>query len=140
MKVIFLCRRNRFRSQIAEAIFNHLAKDGSFAISAGMDTLPEEHGVFFGEYKNDKVKNTIQAMKDYGIDISQKYAKVVNPEMLANVDKVIFLTDDKENIPEWLSKYTHEHWEIKNFPGAPTLEKSKETIETLKNRISKLFI
>jgi len=62
MKVVFICRRNRFRSQIAEGLLNHLVKDSSYAISAGIDTLPEERGVLFCEYKNDKVKNTLEAM------------------------------------------------------------------------------
>ncbi|MEI8378427.1 MAG: low molecular weight phosphatase family protein [bacterium] len=136
MKIVFLCRRNRFRSQIAEAIFNHFVKDGSFAISAGLDTLPEELGVVFSEYKNGKVKNTIEAMKNHGIDISKKYAKKVTPEMLVDVDKIIFLTDNKEKIPEWFDKYQYEHWQIENFPGAPTLEKSEEVIQILKDKIN----
>lgn len=138
MKVIFICRRNRFRSQIAEGIFNYLAKDGSHAVSCGIDTLSEEHGVFFGEYKNGKVKNTIKAMKNHGIDISKKYAKKITPEMLADVNKIIFLTD-KEKIPEWLNKYPYEHWAIGDFPGAPTLEKSEETIQILQNKIKNIL-
>jgi protein-tyrosine-phosphatase len=139
MKIVFLCRRNRFRSQIAESIFNHFVKDDSYAISAGLDTLPEELGVFFGEYKNGKVKNTIEAMKNHGIDISKKYAKKVTPEMLENVDKIIVLTDNKEKIPEWFNKFSYENWEIENFPGAPTLEKSEETIKILGDRINNLI-
>lgn len=135
MKVVFICRRNRFRSQIAEDIFNHLAKDDSIAISAGMDTLPEEHGMLFYEYKNDKVKNTMEAMKNHGMDISRKYAKPVTREMLAGADKIIFLTDNKEKIPEWLLGYPHENWEVENFPGAPTLEKSEEVITMLEDKI-----
>ncbi len=138
MKVIFICRRNRFRSQIAEGIFNYLVKDGSRAISAGIDTLPEEHSVLFGEYKNEKVKNTIEAMKNYGIDISRKHAKPVTPEMLVDADKVIFVTE-KEEIPEWFNKYSYEHWEVKNFPGSPTLEKSEETIKILEDKIRNLL-
>ncbi len=139
MKIVFICRRNRFRSQIAEGIFNHLAKDGSYAVSGGMDTLPEEYGVFFSEYKNEKVKNTVEAMKSHGIDISKKYAKKIIPEMLAGVDKIIFLIDDKEKIPEWLNKYSYDHWKIENFPGAPTLEKSEEIIQTLKDKIRSML-
>ncbi|MDO8659546.1 MAG: low molecular weight phosphatase family protein [Candidatus Parcubacteria bacterium] len=139
MKVIFICRRNRFRSQIAEGIFNHLIKDDSSAISAGVDTLPEEHGVLFGEYKNEKVKNTIEAMKNHGIDISKKYAKRITPEMLENVDKIILLTDNGEEIIDLLLEYPYEHWKIENFPGSPTLEKSEETIQILENKIRSML-
>lgn len=138
MKVAFLCRRNRFRSQIAEAIFNNLTKDGSFAISAGIDTLPEEHGLLFCEYKNDKVKNTLVAMKNHGMDISKKYAKPVTPEILADVDKIIFLTDDNEKIPKRLREYPYEHWKVENFPGYPTLQKAEEVIQILKDKIQKI--
>ena len=139
MKVVFICRRNRFRSQIAEAVFNDFAKDGSYAISAGIDTLPEERGVLFCEYKNDKVKNTIDAMKNHEIDISRKYVKKIIPEMLVGVDKIIVLIDKNEKISEWLEKYPHENWEIENFPGAPTLEKSEETFQALKSKIQDTF-
>ena len=138
MKVVFICRRNRFRSQIAEGLLNHLVKDSSYAISAGIDTLPEERGVLFCEYKNDKVKNTLEAMKNHGIDIFQKYAKKITPEMLADADKIIFLTDNEEKIPDWLLKYPYEHWRTENFPGAPTLEKSEEVIQVLKNKIKNI--
>ncbi len=139
MKVIFLCRRNRFRSQIAEAVFNHLAKDGSSAVSAGMNILPEEHEVLFCEYKNDKVKNTLVAMKNHGMDISKKYAKPVTSEMLVNIDKIVFLTDGNERIPEWLLGYPHEHWKIENFPGYPTLRKAEEVFQILQDKIKESF-
>ncbi|MBI3306094.1 low molecular weight phosphatase family protein [Candidatus Nomurabacteria bacterium] len=139
MKVVFICRRNRFRSQIAEGLFNHLAKDGSSATSAGVDTLPEENNVLFCEYKNNKVKNTVEAMKNNGIDISKKYAKEITPRILEGTDKIIFLTDDKEKIPDWLYEYPYEHWKIDNFPGAPTLAKSEEVIHMLEGKIKNML-
>ena len=40
----------------------------------------------------------------------KKYAKPVTPEILADVDKIIFLTDDNEKIPKRLREYPYEHW------------------------------
>lgn len=131
-KIVFICRRNRFRSQIAEGLYNHLAKDGSHADSCGTSVLPEEEGLLFGSYE--RVANTVGAMKQHGIDISQSYSKQATPDRVKDADEIIILTD-KKDVPEWLLEYPHTFWETKDYPGKPTLEESEETIQLLKEKI-----
>lgn len=59
IKVLFLCNQNNFKSQMAEAIMNEYESDLFEAHSAGL-----EPG------KLDKM--AVRAMKDIGIDMSQK--------------------------------------------------------------------
>ncbi len=58
-KVLFVCIHNSARSQMAEALLNHLAGDRFIAESAGLE--PGELNPF-----------AVDAMKDIGIDISRK--------------------------------------------------------------------
>jgi len=135
-KVVFICRRNRFRSQIAEGLYNSLAKNGSVGVSCGSLTLPEERDILFKNFE--RVNNTILAMKNHGIDISKNYVKQLTPEILKDAGKIIILTD-KKDIPDWVNEYPHEYWEAIDYPGKPTLEESEETIQTLEQQIKKLL-
>lgn len=134
--VVFICRRNRFRSQIAEGIYNHLIKDGSCAASFGAKVLPEEEGILFGEFP--RVSNTVEAMKSHGVDITKAYSKKLTPESLENADKIIVLTS-KKDLPEWINNYSYEYWETIDYPGKPTFEQSEETIKVLEYKIIKSF-
>ena len=58
-KVLFVCIHNSARSQMAEALLNHLAGDRFIAESAGLE--PGKLNPL-----------AVEAMKDMGIDISQK--------------------------------------------------------------------
>ena len=64
IRVLFVCRHNAARSQMAEALLNHLAGDRFQAESAGLE--PGELNPF-----------AVKAMAQMGIDISQKQTKSV---------------------------------------------------------------
>lgn len=76
-KVLFICTHNSGRSQMAEAIFNKLAKGRARAISAG--TEPDE-----------KINPTVaRAMRESGFSLSRKVPKKLTPEMFKGVEQVI---------------------------------------------------
>jgi arsenate reductase len=62
-KVLFLCTQNSARSQMAEGFLRHLAGDRFEAYSAGIDPTDEIHPC------------AVEAMREVGIDISDKYPK-----------------------------------------------------------------
>jgi arsenate reductase (thioredoxin) len=75
--VVFVCVHNAGRSQMAEALFNHMAAGKALAISAG--TQP-----------GDKVHpEVVEAMKEIGIDISANKPKMLTLEMIEKADKMI---------------------------------------------------
>jgi len=132
-KVVFICKRNRFRSQIAKALCNKFLGDCWFAESYGFLVRPEDEINSFSQ--NPKVSETIIGLKEIDINISEEYSKQLKPEYLNDVDKIIVVTEE-EDIPDWFKKYPYEHWkEIKNFPGSPTLEKTRETIALIRKRL-----
>jgi len=94
-KVLFACAENKKRSQMAEAIFNHFAKN---AVAKSAGTMPAQE-------VDPKVK---EALAEIGIAISDDIApKKVNNEMLANANLIISFgclvaaLFPKEKFEEW---------------------------------------
>ena len=135
-KVIFICRRNRMRSQMAEAIYNNLIGENGIAESYGIDTLSEEIGREFSNFP--KVINTVNVMKEHGIDLSKKFVKQLKPDNIKDFSKIIVVTK-KEDVPEWLKEYPLEFWDVYDPPGVPTVEQTEEIYKILENNIKKLL-
>lgn len=93
MKILFVCKANVGRSQMAEAFFNKLSKKNT-AISAGthVESDPDEHKEGF--------QKVFSAMKEKNIDMPEVYRKQMTKEMFDSADKVVVITE-KENLPEY---------------------------------------
>ena len=70
MKVLFLCRQNAGRSQMAQAFFERVAP-GHTALSGGSSPAAAVHPI------------VIDAMREIGFDLSGRVPKKVDPDMLA---------------------------------------------------------
>lgn len=79
--VLFICRNNSVRSQMAEAILNSVCYKTHIAFSGGTD------------HKNIH-ENTIKVLKEIKIDISNKKSKNVEIYKNMTFDHVITLCDD----------------------------------------------
>jgi arsenate reductase len=95
-RVLFVCGENACRSQMAEALYNSLAR-GSSAESAG--TFP-----------SGKVNPmAIEAMKEVGLDLSGSIPKKLDPSRLDEFDRIISFGciakaafPAKDRLEEWL--------------------------------------
>ena len=112
-KLVFVCRGNKLRSPIAEAIFNKNPKPGWTAFSYG--TAVEKEG-----WENMKIsdfggdfKLVIAELQENNVDISNRTCKQVRPEDLHDADKIIVMAE-KDTIPEWFEKINYEKWDIPN--------------------------
>lgn len=117
--ILFICKGNSGRSQMAEAFFNLLSKKAK-AISAGMD--PDE-----------KIHTwTIEVMKEIGINVSQQKPKLLSNELLKEADKIIVMEFglSKDIPPKYSLKL--EEWEIEKLLG-----KSIEEVRKIRNQIKK---
>lgn len=86
-KVMFVCSGNTCRSPMAEGLFKkYLADKGATDIevsSAGISAFP-----------GDEVSlNSVLALKERNIDISNHRARQINPEMLLNTDLFVCMSD-----------------------------------------------
>jgi protein-tyrosine-phosphatase len=132
MKVLFVCKGNVGRSQMAAALFNKMSKIK--ASSAGTN-VKEDEAQKIKEIP--LAKPVIESMKKEGIDVSENTRTQVTPEMLKNFDKVIVMAEP-DSVPEYLSKSNKvEFWNIENPKGMD--EKGYEKIiSQLKSNIKSL--
>lgn len=75
-KVLFVCGENAARSQMAEALFNHLAREWR----------AESAGTFPAERVNPLA---VRAMEEVGLDISSATPKVLDLGRLEEFDRII---------------------------------------------------
>ncbi len=100
--VLFLCRGNSCRSQMAEAFARQLAPDGGVFYSAGTTPKPI-HPL------------AVRVMKESGIDISAHRSKGLEEIPLSDIDLLITLcADGAESCPTVPGKVEHRHWELRD--------------------------
>lgn len=100
VRVLFLCTGNSTRSQIAEALLQHLAGDTVDARSAG-------------SHPRSVHPNAVRVMRERGIDISSKRSKPLSRFARRRFDYVVTLCDRvREVCPEFPGGPERIHWSI----------------------------
>ncbi|MGA2193121.1 MAG: arsenate reductase ArsC [Nitrospirota bacterium] len=101
-KVMFLCTGNSCRSQMAEGFARHYGADLLEVHSAGLTPA----GVN---------ENAIQVMAEIGIDISRQRSKVIDQELLDEMDIIITLCGHAEALcPRTPPHIKRLHWPVKD--------------------------
>jgi len=85
--VLFVCRHNTGRSQMAEAYLRHFAGDTLEVASAGTEAADAPNAV------------VVAAMAEDGIDISAARPKLIDPELAIRADRIITMGCDVQGIP-----------------------------------------
>ena len=100
MTVLFLCRQNAGRSQMAQAFFERLA--------------PEHVALSGGSAPSDRVHPTVvQAMKEVGIDLTGRTPRRVDRAMLDRADHVISMGCDDPAVCEYPGRKV-EDWALED--------------------------
>jgi len=96
--VLFLCTGNSARSQMAEGLLRHMARDRFEVASAGVSPT--------------KVKpEAIEVMREIGVDISQQRSKAVDDFVGREFDYVITVCDNaNEQCPVFPGNTKRIHW------------------------------
>jgi protein-tyrosine-phosphatase len=137
MKILFVCRANVVRSQMAAAWYNQLTgtKD---ADSAG--THVDEPGQTLGERraKHPGASYAVDVMSDKHIDMSGSGRTQVTPEMLKQYDKVINMAAPQYT-PEWLSRApNYVFWDVLD-PMGHSYEKTSEVRDIIQKKVEQLI-
>lgn len=122
--ILFVCKGNSGRSQMAEAFLNHSCKNAK-AISAGIEPDGKIHPW------------TVKVMKEIGLDVGQQNPKPLSKEMMKKADKIIVMDSDlTKNIPpKYLSKV--EIWQIGKLLGK-SIEDVKKIRDITKDKVKEL--
>jgi arsenate reductase len=105
--VLFVCRHNTGRSQMAEAYLRRYAGD-SVVVSAG--TTPSDH----------VDPTVIQAMAEVGIDISAARPKLIEEGLADRADRVITMGCDVHGV-----RRVDDDWDLPDPKGLPLHEVRK---------------
>jgi protein-tyrosine-phosphatase len=138
MKILFICRGNVGRSQMAKALANkYLSID---AMSAGT-RVPTEGPGKEGMHLEDipVAAPVIRCLREMeGIDVSRSQNKQLTPAMLTGMDKVVVMAE-LETWPDFLKESDLvEYWEIED-PFNRSYAFYGETLRQIKTRVLKLL-
>ena len=138
MKVLFVCKNNQFRSQMAMAIYNKLTGTDN-ATSAGtyVGNLQNPEGETIEQYF--ATLDFFQMMEDYGMHVRKNRTQKISLKLLKKADVVISMAEEPF-IPEFLRKSKKViRWEIAN-PIFATREVSEKTYSVIFKLIEKLIL
>lgn len=112
--VLFVCRHNTGRSQMAEAYVRVLSDGAIDVASAGTiaATVPDP--------------GVVALMAEDGIDIGAARPKLIDPVIAARADRIITMGCDVENIPR-----IDDDWGLPD-PKGQSLERVREIRDTVK--------
>ena len=138
MKLLFVCRGNVGRSQIAEAFFNNLLKNHK-AISVGTKVFNKEGKSVEGEKLKDRdgAKHIVAVMDEVGLDVRLAERNQITEQVIQDTDLIIVMAE-KETLPEYLLNSDKvRYWDIDD-PKNQTLEEVRATRDTINNLVKKL--
>lgn len=136
MKVLFICKGNVGRSQMAEHIFNKLVDGKHVAYSCGTAVKDSNEG---GKIKNlEGAEKIVTLLAELGIDIGDAERNQLTPQMLEESDKIILMSND-ETVPDHLHKNKKViYWEL-NDPKEMSLEETRSIRDQIENLVKELI-
>lgn len=125
-KVMFVCKRNSCRSQMAEGFARTLGAGKIAVTSSGLEAS--------------RVHPTaIQVMDEIGIDITNQTSDPLSNFQAEDYDAVISLCGCGVNLPEaWVTQEVFEDWQLDDPDGQP-LETFHRVRDEIKDRVQTLI-
>src|SRR5262245_58814983 len=105
MTVLFLCRQNACRSQMAQAFFERMTGTSFVVVSGGSSPAHAIHPV------------VMDAMREVGSDLSGRVPRKVDAQMLAQADRVVSMGCD-DAVCDYPGRKV-EDWSIEDPSGKP---------------------
>ena len=125
-KVMFVCRRNSCRSQMAEGFARSLGEGKIEVTSSGLEAS--------------RVHPTaIEVMSEVGIDLKNQTSDALADFKAQDYDAVISMCGCGTSLPsEWVMQEIFEDWELEDPDGKP-LETFHRVRDEIKERVSQLI-
>ncbi|NJO96842.1 MAG: arsenate reductase, glutathione/glutaredoxin type [Pleurocapsa sp. CRU_1_2] len=125
-KVMFVCKRNSCRSQMAEGFARTIGKDKIEVTSSGLEAS--------------RVHPTaIEVMSEIGININDQTSDPLSAFNADDYDAVISLCGCGVNLPpEWVTQEVFEDWQLEDPDGQP-IETFHRVRDEIKERVANLI-
>lgn len=108
-RVMFVCKKNSARSQMAEGFAKHLGSGTIEVTSSGLEASQVR-------------PEAIATMKDAGIDITGQTSKALSDFNAEDFDVVISLCGCGVNLPsEWVTREVFEDWQLDDPAEQPEI-------------------
>lgn len=131
-KILFVCRANSGRSQIAMELFNKIRPH---AESAG--THVDEPGQKLKDRPT--AQTAIEVMQELGVDMSNNIRRQLTPPILENYDHIVVLAETAA-IPSYLNTWVAaEMWHIEDTRYQP-LDKVRQIRDEIGRRVQDLAV
>jgi protein-tyrosine-phosphatase len=128
-QIVFVCVHNAGRSQMAEAFFNHLARErgvDAIGLSAGTAPRAEINAV------------AVQAMGELGIPMDGQTPKLLTPELAASADELITMGCGVEADMCPAGAYLSEDWGLDD-PMGKSIEGVRRVRDQIRERVETLL-
>ena len=124
-RVMFVCKKNSARSQMAEGFAKILGQGKIAVTSSGLEASQVR-------------PEAIAAMKEVGIDITNQYSKPLSDFNPEDFDMVISLCGCGVNLPtDWLLREVFEDWQLDDPADAPEI--FPRVRDEIKERVTRLI-
>ena len=125
-KIMFVCKKNSRRSQMAEGFANTLGA-GKIEVSSSGLAASEVDPI------------SLQVMAEIGIDISQQTSKALSDFNPEDYDAVISLCGCGVNLPpNWVIREVFEDWQLDD-PEGESLDTFRRVRDEVKERVEALI-
>ncbi len=124
-KIMFVCKKNSRRSQMAEGFTRTLGEGKVGVASSGLEASHVD-------------PKTVDIMSEIGIDISNQTSKALSDFKAEDYDAVISLCGCGVNLPEeWVLREVFQDWQLDDPEGQP-IETFRRVRDEVKERVEKL--
>lgn len=124
-RVMFVCKKNSARSQMAEGFAKTLGKGKIEVISSGLEASQVR-------------KEAISTMKEIGIDITDQHSKPLSDYKAEDFDIVISLCGCGVNLPtDWVLREVFQDWQLDDPAEQPEI--FPRVRDEIKDRVTQLI-
>lgn len=124
--IMYVCKKNSRRSQMAEGFTKVLGKDKVKVMSSGLASSEVD-------------PITVQVMSEIGINISDQTSKALSDFNPQDYDAVISLCGCGVNLPqEWILREVFEDWQLDD-PEGESIDTFRRIRDQVKERVVKLI-
>lgn len=125
-RVMFVCKNNSRRSQMAEGFARQLARENISVTSAGLEASYID-------------PLTVEVMSEVGVDISSQKSKSLSDFHPEDYDAVISLCGCGVNLPEsWVLREVFQDWQLED-PQGQSIETFRQVRSQIKKRVEQLI-